>query len=165
MKEVDLLKSMWKPKPRRSQELVVPKITMVGAEDAAQKKGDLNNSHWAYIVPFGFRSALDLKFLSRKKTIDDGKGGKKKVTYWAWTQGPIIAFKANDVLTPKKTDTQYTLQVFSAIPMGWDKENNEMYQGSVVYRRYDDNWQFADQKEVTQMEFLQYLITGEEPTV
>ena len=144
MNELEHLKSMWCEKVKRSTKLIVPDVTY------ENMVGSLNNAHWAFKVPYAFREALDIKYEQRIK----GKESHK-----IWTQGPILGFKEGDLLHSKNSTK--AVQVQFANPMGWDKQNNEMFQGSVYYTEYkisDSKYTETQRKTSNQMLFLQLLI-------
>lgn len=163
-KEIKHLRSMWKARPRRSNDLIVSEVSLKGIN------GQIRTDNWAYEIPYGMREALDLKFLERKKTE---KKGEKPKSYWVWTQGPLLAFKMGDALYNYHSDDRecYTmLQVYSAVSMSWDSEKDRMNEGEVsfrVFERSTQNGQFtmseAGDYEVSQMDFLIILITGKLP--
>lgn len=140
--------SMWSSKIKRKTS-TIPKVHY----NNELSIGSLNNEDWFYNVPYAFREALDLKFEERKK---DKKG------YYIWTQGPILSFKNGDTFTA--TNGNYALQIQFANPMGWDSSKNEMYLGSVVFKKIaviGNQLTELNQHICSQMEFLKILITGE----
>jgi hypothetical protein len=146
MKELNLLESMWGPKVRRKTKLIVPLVTY------ENNRGSLNNKNWAYNVSYAFRDALDIKYELRVQN---------KISSMEWTQGPILSFKQGDVFHSKAGDKM--IQVRFANQMGWDANNNKMYQGSVVFSEFLHNGNLFNKsidRTVTQMQFLQLLISG-----
>lgn len=129
----------------KSVPFVVPAVTW----DSVTQTGSLNNEHWAFNVGYGFREALDLKFMERVRN-------KNKV--YRWSQGPIIAFKEGDLIRSK--DNKRSVQVQFANPMGWDADKNDMYYGSVTYLESNS----LETKILSQIDFLNLLITGKEPS-
>lgn len=116
-------------------------------------KGTLNNDHWYFNVPYAFRDALDIKYEERKK---DKKG------YMVWTQGPILKFKMGDNFSAKNSNI--TLQVQFGDQMGWDRDKNEMYLGSVVFDLFEiinKKYIYKQRYQCNQMEFLELLINGD----
>lgn len=147
MGELELLKSMWAHKVKRNTKLIVSEVTY------DQGKGHLNNDHWHFQVPYAFRDALDLKYEQRMKN---------KKPYMVWTQGPLLRFKDGDVLT-SKCGTK-AVQVKYANGMGWDTAVDQMYEGSVVFESFDikdGSYISSGEKNVTQMQFLNMVIHGE----
>ena len=152
MKEIELLKSMWKSKTdtnkkiKRKTEYIVPEISYIN------EVGSLHNEHWVYKVPYAYTEALDIKYEQRMKD---------KKPYMIWTQGPVISFKDGDFLTKK--DDKNALQVIYSQPMGWDTSKNEMYQGSITYDYFEiNNGKHIKTKTNTcnQMQLLELLIYG-----
>lgn len=144
--EFELLETMWKPRPNRSTELIVPKVTY------ENNSGNLHNSHWAFNVGFVFRSALGLRYEQRMKN---------KKPYMVWTQGPIIDFRAGDLLHIKTGEK--SVQVNYALPMGWDVETESMYLGVLNYDVFEKNmsgWAKVRTEKSDQMAFLKLLING-----
>ncbi|KAB7694367.1 hypothetical protein [Plesiomonas shigelloides] len=149
MNEINLLRSMWKDRTKRSTQLIVKGITFNG------ETGSLNNTHWKYEVGYSFRDALDLKYEQRMKN---------KKPYMVWTQGPIVCFKEGDVIN--STCKTKALQVKFSDRMGWDTTKNEMYEGSVTYTEYsieNNSLTLLRENRCTQMEFLELLIYGNTP--
>ena len=137
---------MWGPKVRRKTKLIVPLVTY------ENNRGSLNNKNWAYNVSYAFRDALDIKYELRVQN---------KISSMEWTQGPILSFKQGDVFHSKAGDKM--VQVRFANQMGWDANNNKMYQGSVVFSEFLHNGNLFNKsidRTVTQMQFLQLLISG-----
>lgn len=146
MKEIELLKSIWKERTSRKNTLIVP-VT------CDSMSGSLNNEHWYFNVPYAFREALDIRYLRRVKN---------KIPFMAWTQGPLISFTEGDVLTANNNQT--SLQVKFAQSMGWDPALSEMYQGSVVFDEFtiaEGVFIHKQRYSCNQMEFLETLITGD----
>lgn len=96
IKELQHLRSLWKKankietgkpycKVSRATTLIVLEVTYYPKE----MDGSLNNTNWAYGVPYAFRDALDMEFEQRKKN---------KKAYMIWTQGPLINFKEGDII-------------------------------------------------------------------
>ena len=147
MDEIDNLMSMWSQKVKRSTKLIIPEVTI------KKLSGSLNNDNWVFEVPYAFREALDIKYEERRKD---------KKPYMVWTQGPIINFKHGDSLTSVKESV--CLQVMHANQMGWDSVKREMYQGSVIYDKYEimnKKYTKIGEGHCSQMEFLKILIYGE----
>jgi hypothetical protein len=147
MNELEHLRCMWAVKVKRKTELIVPQVTFDG------KEGSLNNDSWAFNVTYSFRDALDIKHEERKRN---------KKSYWVWTQGPILSFKEGDLVHSK--DGNRAVKVRYANRMGWDSNNEEMYQGRVVYTEYvraGNSFSRLKEHTCTQMQFLQLLIDGE----
>ena len=133
---------------KRSIKLIVSKVTW----DDVTRKGALNNSDWAYHVGYCFRDAIDLQFERRMKD---------KKPYMVWTQGHIIHFKEGDTFTSNRELS--ALQVQTSKSMQWNDTEKEIDQGSVTYAHLSDVKHGALNtavKTVTQMEFLEILITG-----
>lgn len=174
------LKSLWKPRVskktgkvtfKRSVDLIVPGRP---GWDEKTGRGDLNNGHWAYDVSYAFRSALDISYDTRRKTVDvvdkitgeavideeTGKPKRKKVVYQVWTQGLFIHFKEGDLLSSSKGFP--ALQVKSSSPMEWDEENNVMFEGEVNYEIFEKVkfGHVGDVTTVSQMDFLSILVCG-----
>lgn len=150
MKELELLRALWKDRAKRSTELIVPSVSGSSADNALCS---LHNDHWAYLVGYAFREALDIKYEKRMRD---------KKPYWTWTQGPIISFKNGDLIMSKTGET--AVQVSYALPMGWDREIGEMYKGLVTHKLYsvkDNKFTVIGEKSVDQMQFLELLIYGE----
>lgn len=127
-------------------------VKLLVSEERLNAKTNLDYEHWKYTVPFAFREALDLRYIQRSKN-------KKK--YMVWTQGPCLRFQEGDVLHSKCGS--FAVQVTYALPMGWDEENNEMYEGSVLFDVFHiSHGQYFKQynRQVTQLEFLKILIDG-----
>ena len=79
-----------------------------------------------------------------------------------WTQGPILKFKMGDNFPAKNTNI--TLQVQFGDQMGWDRDKNEMYLGSVVFDLFeiiDKKYTYKQRYQCNQMEFLELLINGD----
>ena len=79
-----------------------------------------------------------------------------------WTQGPLLRFKDGDFLT-SKCGTK-AVQVKYANGMGWDTAVDQMYEGSVVFESFDikdGSYISSGEKNVTQMQFLNMVIHGE----
>ncbi len=155
MKELDLLRSMWRPKAKRSTHLIVGTVTSLN-----DGKGTLGTDSWAFCVPYCFRDALGLSYDERIQTKDE----KVVRRYMIWTQGPLVSFKEGDTLHSK--DGKRTVQVLNANPMGWNQEKGEMYLGGVYYRELnpvDGRLTETSTKGCNQMEFLELLITGRTP--
>ncbi|MFK3862589.1 hypothetical protein [Pseudoalteromonas rhizosphaerae] len=116
-------------------------------------QGTLNNEHWYFNVPYTFRDALDIKYEQRIKD---------KVGSMVWTQGPILKFKMGDNFPAKNTNI--SLQVQFGDQMGWDRDKNEMYLGSVVFDLFeliDKKYTYKQRYQCNQMEFLELLINGD----
>ena len=78
-----------------------------------------------------------------------------------WTQGPFLNFKEADLIHSNCGNR--TLQIQLATPVSWDSEKNEMFQGRVYYAEYTTANQIfskVDEKNCTQMQFLELLISG-----
>lgn len=121
--------------------------------NSALSQGTLNNEHWYFSVPFTFRDALDIKYEQR---IKDKEGTM------VWTQGPILKFKMGDNFPAKNNNT--TIQVQFSDQMGWDKDKNEMYLGSVVFDLFEfinKKYIYIQRYQCNQMEFLELLINGD----
>lgn len=147
MQELESLKSMWAAKVKRK----VPTMPQV-KYNSELNVGTLDNDDWYFRVPYAFREALDIKFEERKKD---------KKCYMVWTQGPILSFKDGDTFTAKNQKS--ALQVRFSNPMGWDPEKNQMYQGRVVFDKFDVSGHKhtkLSQYSCTQMDFLKILISG-----
>jgi hypothetical protein len=141
------LESMWAPKIKRK----VPTIPSV-KYDTELRVGTLDNDDWYFRVSYAFREALDLKYEQRKKD---------KKSYMVWTQGPILGFKDGDNFTAKNNHS--ALQVKFSNSMGWDPDKKQMYQGSIVFDRFEVNGHKhtkISQHSCSQMEFLKILISG-----
>ena len=55
------------------------------------------------------------------------------------------------------------MQISYALPMGWDEERNEMYEGSVLFNAFEMKCgQYFKQysRQVTQLDFLKILVYG-----
>lgn len=146
MRELELLRSMWGQKIRRKLELIVPEVTYSGTE------GSLNNEFWAFKVPYAFRDALDIKYEERKRN---------KQSYMVWTQGPLLRFRAGDLMHSK--DNSRGVQVNLATPIIWDTKEDAMFEGSVTYLEYStvvSSYGKVQTKACTQMQFLELLIHG-----
>lgn len=146
------LKTMW---PSDNKSKIKREIATLPSVyfNSALNEGTLNNENWFYHVPYTFRDALDLKYEQRVKD---------KKPYMIWTQGPILKFKMGDTFSAKKED--HTIQVQFGEQMGWDREKNEMFLGSVVfdlYKHENKKYIFEQRYQCDQMEFLQLLITGD----
>lgn len=147
MQILEQLESMWAPKVKRK----VPTIPEVKF-DTELGVGTLDNDDWFFKVPYAFREALDIKFEERKK---DKKG------YMVWTQGPILSFKDGDTFTAQNEKS--ALQVKFSNPMGWDSDKDKMYQGSIVFDKFDVSGHEhtkISQHSCNQMDFLKILISG-----
>ncbi|MAW08354.1 MAG: hypothetical protein CME61_08780 [Halobacteriovoraceae bacterium] len=149
MNEITHLKKMWKPRAKRSAKTIADPVSLKGLE------GSLSNDHWAFNVTYAFRDALDIRYdmrvINKRKTP-------------LWTQGPLIGFKDGDLIHTR--DKHRAVQVRFAQPMGWDRDKNCMYTGSVVFTEF--NIQEGRPTEIaqhtcTQMEFLELLISGQMP--
>lgn len=146
------LKSMWPidGKTKIKRELAaLPSVYY----NSVLNQGTLNNENWYFSVPYAFRDALDIKYEQRVKD---------KKAYMVWTQGPILKFKMGDNFPAKNNNV--TLQVQFGDQMGWDRDKNEMYLGSVVF----DLFELVNKKHIhkqryqcNQMEFLELLINGD----
>jgi hypothetical protein len=150
MEATELLKNTWptkeKNKAQRSTALITPINNLKSGE------GTISPSDWNFIVPYGFREALDIKYEKRMKN---------QKAYYVWTQGPILSFKEGDTLQNKFADS--TVQVKFASSMGWDPDKNVMYLGSVVFDVFDvdhHKHKKVSRMECNQMEFLQFIIYG-----
>ncbi|WP_271273801.1 BRCT domain-containing protein [Aliamphritea hakodatensis] len=142
------LKLLWKDRSQRSTTLLVSKISYSGSQ------GSLHTDEWAFPVPYAMREALDIQYDTRTKD---------KKAYQVWTQGPIISFKEGDIIF--SGDKKTCIQVKFANRMGWDKDKDEMYQGSVTYDTYSVSnmgtmTPITSSTNTTQMQFLEYLIRG-----
>lgn len=127
---------------------VVPKVTW----NSTMMTGSLNNEHWAFNVHYAFREALDLRFMERVRN-------KRKVHLW--TQGALVSFKEGDTLVSRCVSK--SVQVKYANGMGWDSAKNEMYYGSVIFKKHiikKGSLNFVGEYNLTQLEFLEMLITG-----
>lgn len=124
---------------------VVPAITW----DNDTKQGSLNNDHWCFKVGYGFREALDLRLIERKRD-------KKIVNLWS--QGCIISFQEGDLIDSRCG--KRAVQVTFASPMGWDDAKNEMFYGSVTYKELDLVNNSSTVHTLNQLEFLNMLIEG-----
>lgn len=147
MQILEQLESMWAPKVKRK----VPTIPEVKF-DSELNVGTLDNNEWYFRVPYAFREALDIKFEERMK---DKKG------YMIWTQGPILSFKDGDTFAAQNEKS--ALQVKFSNSMGWDPAKNQMYQGSIVFDRFDvSGYKHTkiSQHSCNQMDFLKILISG-----
>lgn len=141
MRELEHLRTLWSLTPRRSKNLIVD-LTYDGDE------GSLNNESWTFNVPYAFREALDIKYEQLMKA---------KEPYWAWTQGPLLNFKAGNLMNSR--DGSRAIQVESGSQM-----EVQMYEGSVVYTEYSiSNGRYVKLREqiCTQMQLLQLLIHGD----
>lgn len=121
--------------------------------NSALSQGTLNNDNWCFNVPYTFRDALDIKYEQRIKD---------KVGSMVWTQGPILKFKMGDNFPAKNNNI--TLQVQFGDQMGWDRDKNEMYLGSVVFDLFeliDKKYIHKQRYQCNQMEFLELLINGD----
>lgn len=150
MVELELLKSLWKERTKRSTTLIVPKVEGNQPDNA---RCSLFNEHWAFTVGYGFRDALDISYEKRMF---------EKKPYLVWTQGPIIAFKEGDLITSKCG--KMAVQVTYAVPMGWDTDSDEMYLGIVTYKNFairSGKFELVEEKSSDQMQFLGLLISGE----
>jgi len=173
------LKSLWTPTVNKktgnkSFSRVTRLIVPVPSWDEAAGTGDLNNSDWAYEVPYTFRTSLDLSLDTRRKQVDvlDSETGdpvideetnkvkRKSHPYQIWTQGFIIDFKEGDLLISNKGFP--ALQVQSSRPMDWVEEENKVFEGEVNYELFDTMkfGHLGNIKTVSQMEFLEILIHG-----
>jgi|GEM_PF-4053266 len=166
--DIDELKKQWKPRPKRTQRLLVKHID--------GWKREMDTSDWAFPIGYAFRDALDIKLTERVKTlvneetgekILDPEGKPKKTVVKNWTQGPIIAFKEGDAIY--NTDQSIVIQVGElSVAMGWDKAAGFMYQGRVNYTVYKKGtgvssegiYQPFYQYHCSQMSFLRQLIHG-----
>lgn len=158
MDELAHLKSLWKQRSKRSADLIIPNVSY------SRNIGSLNNSHWAYQVPYAYREALDLRLDERRKKVKiyrikphnscatqnkslripytPGKSldlecegfTSKTRIYRVWTQGPNLKFKQGDTFTNK--EGTICVQVQYANPMGWIPEQNRMDEGHVTYNQY-----------------------------
>ena len=140
MQEIKHLKSMWTAKVKRSESLIVPKVSL----------GSLSNDSWAFNVPYAFRDALDIKYEQRMK---------EKKPYMIWTQGPLINFNEGDTFTARNNKS--AIQIIFATGMGWDTTTNTMYPGSVVLDEFEINelkYTKIKQRNCSQMELLETLI-------
>ena len=140
MQEIKQLKSMWTAKVKRSESLIVPKVSL----------GSLSNDSWAFNVPYAFRDALDIKYEQRMK---------EKKPYMIWTQGPLINFNEGDTFTARNNKS--AMQIIFATGMGWDTATNTMYPGSVVLDEFEINerkYTKIKQRTCSQMELLEMLI-------
>lgn len=149
MKELTILRSMFAARPKRTTELIVPRVNFQAG------KGSLNNEHWAFSVPYHFTDALDIKYEERQKS---------KHKYMLWTQGPGINFRANDII--HSHDNKITIQVQFASPIRWDPSANKMNEGHVTFillRKSVEHTTTESRAEIicTQLEFLKLLIDGE----
>lgn len=125
----------------RSTELIVPCVSY------QNNVGNLHNENWAYRVPYAFRDALDISYSTLYH---------KKISYQAWTQGCLINFVVGDRLS---SDKGYCcLQVQSSKPVSLNPNSGEWDEGFVTYTNFDKLG--SAQKTVSQMSFLQLLITG-----
>lgn len=121
--------------------------------NSVKSQGTLNNDNWYFNVPYTFRDALDIKYEQRVKD---------KVGSMVWTQGPILKFKMGDNFPAKNNNI--TLQVQFGDQVGWDRDKNEMYLGSVVFDLFeliDKKYIHKQRYQCNQMEFLELLINGD----
>ncbi len=151
MDVIKLLMSTWptktKKKIKRTTKLIIP------VENLNPEKRNINHTDWEFIVPYGFREAVDIKYEKRMKD---------KNPYYVWTQGPILSFKEGDLLHHRSGKN--AVQVQFACSMGWDPDKDEMYLGSVVFDSFeinDQKYKKTNRTQCTQMDFLQLLIHGE----
>lgn len=145
MNELKHLCSMWKRNAKRSLSLIVDSISY----DFDLQKGVIESPDWCFEVPYAFKDALDIKYQQRVKN-------KKK--YYVWTQGGLLSFKEGDTLHSKCG--KITLQVQHAQPMGWDVDKDQVYLGSVVYKKYSsEKKEYAvEEHSCSQVDFLSLII-------
>jgi hypothetical protein len=130
---------------KRTKKLIAPLVY-------ENSKGVLNNSHWAYKVPFAFCPALDIELQKLQKTTD-------KIVYYycAWTQGCALSFSAGHFF--ESANNGIDIQIISANPVTFDLENRKMNDGQIVYQLFKKRG-LGEFKTVTQFEFLELLIYG-----
>ena len=146
MNELEQLRSLWRPKPRRSRELIVQSIS----SDASS--GCIEVPSWAFQISYGFRNALDIRFSPLKEN---------RRTVYRWTQGPFLTFECGDILHSK--DGMTTLSVTSAASMAWDAEANSMKLGEVNFQlisHTEGGSNIECSLSLDQMSFLAVLISG-----
>lgn len=116
-------------------------------------QGNINNSHWAYRVPFAFHDALDIRLSKLQKTEN-----KNTRYYSAWTQGCLLSFSKGDFF--ESNQSAFNLQISTAKPMTWDSNSGIMDEGEVTYQLFTTKGtgKFFT---VSQIEFLQLLINGD----
>ncbi|MDK2595237.1 hypothetical protein [Pseudoalteromonas obscura] len=148
--ELDFMATMranWKPRAIAGKNLICAPIK--------DGKGNqiLTTSHWAYHVKYGHREALKIEYLERMEN-------KKAVM--RWVQGLFLSFKQGDLFESNSGET--SIQVTYAMEMGWDTDTDSMYEGIVTFDFYTVSakakWLKGSSFSLTQMEFLELLITG-----
>ena len=147
MKELEILKSLWDVKTKTGRRKSVREPTLIVPHiDTKNSRDDFCHENWFFNVSYAFREALDIKYEERKKD---------KKSYWLWTQGPYLSFKDGDTL--RSRDNKIALQVKYANSMGWDTVKQEMYQGSIVFDKFNvDGHKHTpvSQHSCNEMEFL-----------
>ena len=152
--EIERLKLMWAYSPRRTTDLIVSATVLLNKSEPGERdEWVFKNDEWAFLVPFWFRDALDIKYDQRVK---------EKRPYMVWTQGPVIHFKEGDLIRARSGDR--FVQVSAATPMGWNKAKGVMAQGGVTYSEFSTlggRLVKTGTYDCTQMQFLQMLMSGE----
>lgn len=154
MRELNLLASLAATgRLKRGRRLLVQDLQYEGTT------GHWRTAEWAYAVPYAFREALDIRFLLRME---------HKQEVMRWTQGPLLAFSAGDVL--HRCDGSGCVQVVFARPMarGQSLAAHSLDPGYVGCHLCDGpagDMQLAAFWEGTQLDFLRGLISGEWPNI
>ncbi len=159
VKELDFLRRMWtdvnkytqgtkKEASRLKKRITIEKqLELIAPVIYENNQPKFNTEHWAYVVPFAFREALDICYDKRQKDNQ---------FYLVWTQGCLLNFSIGDMFQSNRGEPQ--LQIQKADPMVWDAVNGSMNEGSVTFEHFFDK--SIPPRTVTQMEFLGILIEG-----
>lgn len=124
--------------------------------------------NWYFNVKDVFRTALDIQYtpivIGKEKYITKTGEEKEKSIYKnIWTQGVCLNFQIGDTFTNKKEDYCITVENARSI-----QDNGKLDLGYVMFFEYKikdrkyERINILNKKSGTQLEFLEFLITGNE---
>lgn len=134
---------------RRSTKLLVDRVV-----DTVNDRR-LDAPDWAFRLPFGVRSGLDIELSTRTS---------KGTDYTVWTQGPRLCFEPGDTFHAHAADLVVQIEQSSA--MRWillDDGSLAIDEGFVSFRRFTGlpgDIERGDLHTLTQTAFLSYLMSG-----
>ncbi|MGL4393030.1 MAG: hypothetical protein ACRCSK_06320 [Fusobacteriaceae bacterium] len=141
---------------------------IVGKIDGIKETFD--NDHWAYKVGFHFREALDIywrTFYKRTEVFNEQKNESEfKLSPYrsCFVEGPFLNFKCGDSFYHKSG--ALAIQVDASSPVTFDQKNESMNEGLVIFYEYSvknnlfQKINLEEKNKCTQIEFLEFLITG-----
>lgn len=124
--------------------------------------------NWYFNVKDVFRTALDIQYtpivIGKEKYITKTGEEKERSIYKnIWTQGVCLNFQMGDTFTNKKAN--YCITVENARPIQYNGKLDLGYVMFFEYKIEDGKYErinILNKKSGTQLEFLEFLITGNE---